>query len=131
MEQESKEMIAMHKHLREIIIDDLVQNTLQYIYSKPHKFSGDYEKETYNILRESLSKKEQRKAFEHTIKDIMIAVLFSFFDMIDEGIEMPDGKYLLLDIVNRETKDSIISYSAHEEFINLMPDGYQPFEENE
>lgn len=130
MEQESKEMINLQKQLRDTI-DGKVKNYMTEIYVSHNKYIGLKEKNAYQIIEKALQKQEQRKALEDIIKDIMIAVLFSFFDMIDEGIEMPDGKYLLLDIVNRETKDSIISYSAHEEFINLMPDGYQPFEENE
>jgi hypothetical protein len=92
--------------------------------------SPDDEKRAYSILGSALQTREQLDAFSAVIKYACIGVMSSFFTSIDAGIVI-DNADQYYDIVDRETRESITTYSAQEEFWNLLDYEFIPFHYNE
>lgn len=112
-------------------IDYWARLCIEKLKNGPSDTSQQSEQEAYRSLREAIHTDEQITALYNVVKDISVGVMSSFFDKIDEGVDLPgrtDYECQYYDIVDRETRESIITWSAHEEFLFTLPRGYLPFE---
>lgn len=125
----SSKMLLLTAEIRDAI-DDFVVDCVASIEFGSSETAPAREKVSYQLLGEALKTNEQIDAFARVVKSACIAVVESFFDKIDEGLTCQDENSNALqyyDIVDRETRESVITWSACEEFYTTMPEGYQPF----
>lgn len=78
-------------------------------------------KDQYIILGEALCDEKKQEAYRKVINDVVEGVMHSMMVMFDGGSALSDE--FSIDVINSETGESLLSYSAlHEEFIDYIMD---------
>jgi hypothetical protein len=80
-----------------------------------------HNEDEYKLLQTKVKSQEELVAFSKIQNELIKGVIHSFLVMIDGGDELADN--YLLDLVDRETKESLIKDVAlHEEFFGYLID---------
>jgi hypothetical protein len=109
-------------------VDYWVQIGFDGLHGNVDETAPESEKRAYQILRGSVRSDEEVAAFAAVVRHICMGVLDTFFLNLDEGFpssECPD-EVQYFDIVDKETGESIFTWSAHEEYLLALPDGFVP-----
>jgi hypothetical protein len=102
------------------IKDYWVKTSIDSLYSNTDLIWSDNEDE-YKLLQSKLKSQEELNALWKIQDELMKGVIFSFLVMIDGSDELADN--YLLDLVDRETKESLLNGIAlHEEFYSYLLD---------
>ncbi|HHX37889.1 MAG TPA: histidine kinase [Clostridiaceae bacterium] len=104
-----------------LIKDIWVEGSVEAVQGKDTDLRWTSNIEEYAILREALCDEKKQEAYRKVINDVVEGVMHSMMVMFDGGSALSDE--FSIDVINSETGESLLSYSAlHEEFIDYIID---------